>query len=243
MKRSARNVVSISILGAFVAAALLAAMTAASSAEASVLNVAWRGDGYTTRIDYTGLGAATDAAANTVWNNLDTASGGTSTISSLVYSNGAAATGVSIQLNGANCFTPGGSPTLALFNGQLNGPNSATNASIDVQGLSTATTYDVYLYSARAAFSAESTTFTINGNSQTLPGSNNTSEFVLGDNYCKFSGVPAAGGTINIAFGGGAYGGDFSAMQIVGVPEPGTLALAVAGAFALIAYAWRKRSL
>ena len=212
-----------------------AAMGVASLAGAEVLNVAWRGNGDNTRVDYTGLGAAPDLVANTKWNNVDTLSNNdTSTISSLVYSDNSAATGISIELHAVSSYTPGGSPTLALFNGQLNAPVAGGYVGLDIKGLDDSKTYDLYLYSARVPFDPEGTTFDVKGVQQSLTGSHNTSTFVLGDNYVKFSSVSPTASDLYIEFGGGNYGGVFNGMQVVEVPEPAALSLLALGGLVLI---------
>jgi hypothetical protein len=242
MKRFVVSSMRNGMAGTLAIAMFLVAMNVASPAGAEVLNVVWRGQGYQPRVSYTGLGAAPDLAANTTWNNLDTGdSGNSQTITDLVYSDSSAATGISIQLNAVSSFTPGGSPTLALFNGQLNANSNASPVSIDVHGLTASPKYDLYLYSARAAFAPDPTDFTVNAVTQSLPGSANTSSFVLGDNYVKFLAQSPTGGTLNVTFGGGVWGGTFNAMQVVGVPEPGTMVFLVTGLLGLLVYAWRKR--
>lgn len=237
------------IAGVFAVALFSAALIAVDSAEASVLNVCWNGQGYTAIKTYSGSGAAPDSAANTTWNNVATTDHDTLTLTNLVFSDNTAATGVSIQLNGVYSFTPGGSPALNLFNGHINAATADTPSvpyvSLDVKGLDDSKKYDLYLYSARAAFSPDPTDFTVNDVTQSLAGSANTSSFVLGDNYVRFLQQSSTNGALNITFGGGAWGGVFSGMQVVGVtatPEPGTLAIGVTAVLAMAAYAWRKRN-
>jgi hypothetical protein len=222
-----------------VALTVLAASTATPVA-ASVLNVAWEGD-QATDSHYVGLGAAPDGASHTYWNSFGTAGGhDSSVLSPLLYSDGSAASGVSIQLNDVNSYTPPGTPVLGLFRGQINSPDEATTVSIDVKGLDNGQKYNVYLYSARPDAEIDPVTFTVNGVAQSLPGSANTSTFVQGDNYVLFAAQSPTGGALNVTWTG-KWGGPFNALQVTSVPEPSMLVLAVIGCFGLLAYAWRKR--
>ena len=58
-----------------------------------------------------------------------------------------------------------------------------------------------------------------------------------GANYAVFSGLTGASQTLTLNIGGGGIAG----MQIVAVPEPGTLALAALGGMSLLF--WRRRSM
>jgi hypothetical protein len=238
--------------------AVVLALSVASEAGAEVLNVNWRGSGTggipfgsVTRVNYTGLGAAPDDAENTTWNNLDTPGDrGNYTYENLVYSDGSAATGVSIQGNNIAGFTPDGA-TLALFQGQINAHHTIPRfMSIDITGLNDSYAYDVYLYSARGDYVAEKTLFTIGGNTKTAPGSSNTSTFVESvaggpGNYVTFLAQSPIDGVLNIRLDGGSdpnVGGVWSGLQVVVVvPEPGTVAYSVTGMLGLLTYARRKR--
>lgn len=226
--------------GALTVAVFAATLNFASPTSADIMNVAWRGEGYMPRVSYDDLGAAPDEATNTHWNNIDTATERNTVFSDLVLSDNTPATGVSLIVN-SNSFTPGGA-TLSVFNGHLCTPTDFTDpASVTIAGLSGNHAYDLYLYSARGAFDAQQTTFTINGGaSQTLPGSANTSSFVLGDNYVKFANVNAMSGSIVIQFDGPGDG-VFNGFQLVSVPEPGTVALLLSGVVGLVVYRWRKQ--
>jgi hypothetical protein len=56
-----------------------------------------------------------------------------------------------------------------------------------------------------------------------------------GANYAEFTGLSGSSQTFTMTIPGGGIAG----MQIVAVPEPGTMALACLGGFALLA--WKRR--
>jgi hypothetical protein len=239
MRRSAVNSTWVAIAGTVAIATFMVVMNTARPANAEVLNVAWDGERPANQ-HYIGLGAAPDGAGNTYWNSFGTAGQhDSSTFSTLLYSDSSPATGVSIQLNDVNSYTPPGTATLALFQGQLNSQNESTTVSIDVKGLVNSQKYDVYLYSARCDAEIDPVTFTVNGTPLSLPGSANTGSFVLGTNYVKFEAQSPTNGNLNIAWTG-RWGGPFNALQVASVPEPSVLALLVSGLVGLLAYAWRR---
>ena len=245
MKRFAMVSLRERFAGTIAIAFCVAAMAFANSANASVLNMCWNGHDSAVYKTYAGPGAAPDSATSTFWNNVGTfGQDNSSTLTGLKCSNSAAVADVSIQLNNVYSFTSV-CDGLALFNGQLNASTGGTSnyVSLDINGLDNSKTYDLYLYSARTTYGADSTDFVVNGVTKTLV-STNVSNFVPGDNYTTFLAQSPTSGTLRVTFGGGTYGGVFSAMQIVGVsdvPEPGTVIILSTGLIGLLAYAWRKR--
>lgn len=123
-------------------------------------------------------------------------------------------------------------------------------------------TFDIYVYyNAALANTQRVSILGGSGNSLGLSqlayeSAGSDTAFVLSDgvggnnaNYVKFAGLTSANvptnfiiqaqGTSSSAFGG-PFGG-FCGLQIVSVPEPGTLVLLGTALLGLLAYAWRKR--
>jgi len=123
---------------------------------------------------------------------------------------------------------------------------------LDFSGLAANTTYQLEFYSYNSG-SGSDTTYTINGNTETLEQVSNTTAFtstlvspgVYSGNYIQVTGMTDSLGNLDIALGSAAsntsgnYG--FTGIQIEAVPEPSTEAMMVAGLVALLYIGARKR--
>ena len=235
------------VVGIFAIAISMAVLNVASPAGAAVLNVDWKGgSGDQGAPAYDGLGAAPDAPGNTTWNGLCTlAVPDWGLASDLVYSDGSAAAGVTIQKNGIH----GGRTTvgeLTLFDGSTGMYHTLPPqaVSIDICGLNDSSIYDVYLivgsYYMKPSSRAD---FTINGVTKSINGHSVYDSFVEDTNYIKFVNQSSTDGELNIGFFGTGYpdAPAWAGMQLVEVPEPGALMLLTTGLVSLLCYAWRRR--
>lgn len=137
----------------------------------------------------TATSVVTPAGANTGWTDYETVSGVPSA------SGGAANTGATTGNNSG--VYPDAVMTSYWFH------QSDTPANHVFGGLDDAKAYDVTLFSSRAT-TGRFTAFTINGNTQTLDASNNTTQTVT------FAKVRPSGGVINVGWGKGAINGTAS---------------------------------
>ena len=239
------------IVGILAIAVFVAVLSVASPASATVLNIDWIGNTGAGSPAYVGLGPAPDGSGNTTWNGLETyGSPSTQLHTDLVYSDGSAATGITIledpRIGAGYRYGAGG---LSLFDGFVDQSWDAAEenrlpSSITVGGLNDSLTYDVYVIQAHTWTSGYTGTWdvTVGGASQSFPGSGTVDSFVLDDNYKKFTGASSTGGELVIGWFGSSVDNSWvSGMQLVEIPEPSALCLLTGGLLGLLAYAWRKR--
>jgi hypothetical protein len=230
-----------------------------SVASAQVVNVDFQPGGTpagNSSINYSGQGAYSDPG-NNVWNNVAPVdggggyqnefgsggfSGGTNGVT-LVNSAGAA-TGLTLDIGSADMFA------IASTNGSF--ANIADNAKglmsdylitpsdfsryVNLNGLDTSATYDLYLYGA-ADFTSHHTQFTLsNGDisfgtlaTSGVPGGSH--DLTAGADYVVFHNVTAATGFLGITYQGVVANdeGSFNGFQLVVVPEPATSAMVLMG--------------
>jgi hypothetical protein len=195
-------------------------------------------------------GAAVVGSAGDVWNqvtsaNLTYASPplGATTVSPVALNNvNGAPTGVSLTLSAPNGtynansvywgnyspFTTAGSPYSALMQTCLVANNgSGPGGNVTLTGLAVGQAYNLYVYTAsdENAAPGRTGTFSVGANSQNYTWDGVTSTLVNGVSYLEFAGVTSVGGTLVIDFGNATAETDFNGLQLVAVPEPGTLAL------------------
>jgi len=191
-------------------------------------------------VPYTGLGAA--PTTGTFWNQiLATAS----TSATDFYSDGVTPSTISLTLSNSNASFNSPSSTGAatadsptsqadLLQGWRKGTGTGIVGSFTLSGLTAGDTYAVYLYGVNGNFKGHGADFTIGSVSQNTSGSNGTT-FTLGLNYVVFNNVvadssgqitgtwaPKTGDVTNPE-------ADFNALQVLALPEPGTLALIAVG--------------
>ena len=178
----------------------------------------------------------------------------------LNYVNGAAS-GVSLTLSAPNGtynansawwgnyspFTTAGSPYSPLMQSCLVANSAAGNGYVTLSGLTPLGTYSLITYNAsdENETAGRTSSFTVNGVTQTSTYDGVTSTLVNGVDYLVFAGVTAdAGGNLTINFGNlGVSESDFNGFQLQGVnpvPEPSTFALVGAGMALLLGYQRRK---
>ena len=228
------------VVGILAIAMFAAVLSVASPANAAIVNVDWMG--HAGGPAYVGLAGAPDAVGNTTWNSIITPTAPDSNFyGDLLYSDGSVS-GVGIQ----NALLGTGYRAAAngwnLFEGYTSLATYSIPAAVTWTGLNPDALYDVYLYSSHPWGVGSVANFTVNGVTQTVTMGTNVSSFVLGDNYVKFASQSPAGVYLQVVLSGdGTLPPMFSGMQLVEVPEPGTLALLTANLVGLLAYAWRKR--
>ena len=205
---------------------------------------------------YSGTAAAPDSG--TFWNGYQWSSWQYGSASNFKASDGTTVTTVGF-VNHYDFAGMGssGSNNLLDDGGQMWQTTWPYRADLYLTGLSTSQKYDLYLY-ATAGATAYGTAFTIGGVTQLTAGGNDTSfvkggsTLVTGSNYVLFHNLMSdADGNIYIAAysnsiitgiaNGGSDSGPINGLQLVSVPEPGTLVLLAVGLVGLLAYAWRKR--
>jgi hypothetical protein len=132
----------------------------------------------------------------------------------------------------------------ALINGYMyfTNSNSSSPNRLSLTGLNSSQLYDIYLYT-QADVSGKVLSAKINsGTTQTTnAGSNTAASYVLNQNYLVFSNVLATGGNLNIDYWSASAGAPVNGIQIVAVPEPGTLLLGGIGAACSGTGVWWKR--
>lgn len=191
-------------------------------------------------------GAAVVGAAGDTWNGIAVAvspgpASGTN-ISLVDSTNAASDATLSYSADygldvGSSSFFP------ALLKDYLRVQNAA--GTVTIGGLSSAVTYDVYLYIASDTQNRVST-FTVDGaTSSTAANSSDQTltSFVEGKNYLKFTLSPDANDQIKITIhqGGGATQGNLNGLQIQAVPEPASLAiLGLLGGFMTLGRSHRR---
>lgn len=227
-----------------------------------VLNVEFGPPG----IDYSGLGAAPDTG--TVWNyavvpgttyyNL---TGAILDISNLRYSDGTAASGITITsstsvaswiegpgLLGSRIYTQHGP------NENPSNPNGGPRSgygypfSLTISGLNPNQTYDLYCYGSNPGYA---TTYTVGTTSDYAYGYSGEFPFTQHINYGLLTGLTPTNGNgtlvINLTTYGSSTLPDISALQLLPepsvsrIPEPASLTLLGIGAVGLLGYAWGRR--
>ncbi|MES9883981.1 MAG: hypothetical protein ABW185_24295 [Sedimenticola sp.] len=187
---------------------------------------------------YNGLGAAPDAAANTVWNGLDQDGGST-----LLYSDGSAATGISVATDimgtAGQPFSDGGN---ALMGDRIFRKVGWTQFDVTISGLS-AGSYDLYVYGSHTNYDS---LYTVDGKSDFSLGVNSDYPFVHHDNYAYIDGVivPLSGEVVitvdNYLGADGSAAAVIGGFQLTSVPVPGAAILFGTGLIGLVGFA-RKR--
>lgn len=204
---------------------------------------------------YSGLGVA--PGVGTIWNGLGITNNNTAqTFSSLVDSFGVTTSiGLTLQKTGSfdDFFGPQAFNTAAglmrdyasvdSFN-----PAVAATRTLVISGLLPSISYDLYLFGAGNEVS-QNTIFNVGASTQATTGpSVGTGSLTLGEDYVVFASVTPNGlGEITVTWGNDITDalpskyGIFNGLQIVAIPEPGTLALAGLGAVGL-AFLRRRRA-
>jgi len=196
-------------------------------------------------------GVAVIGSAGDVWNQVTAANLtyaapplGATTVSPVALNNvNGAPTGVSLTLSAPNGtynansvnwgnaspFTTAGSPYSALMQTCLVANNgSGPVGNVTLTGLAVGQAYNLYVYCAsdqNVPAGGRTGTFTVGANSQNYTWDGVTSTLVNGVSYLEFAGITSVGGTLVIDFGNTTAETDFNGLQLVAVPEPGTLAL------------------
>ncbi len=178
-------------------------------------------------------GAAVVGSAGDQWNLITSFPG---TTARALNNTAGGASGISMTSN-----TPGGSgiyrsatafntwsstPYQNLMSSYTNPSNSSANKNtLTFTGLNTSTLYDIYVYTS-SDVSGRQIAVDINGTQQTANASNaSLTSFVLNTNYLRFSNMSFGSGTMTLQYWMAANEADMNGIQIVSVPEPGTLLL------------------
>jgi hypothetical protein len=178
-------------------------------------------------------GAAVVGNSGDQWNLITSFPG---TTARALNNTAGSASGISMTSN-----TPGGSgiyrsaTAFATWNGTgyqnlmssyTNPSNSSSNKNtLTFTGLNTSTLYDIYVYTS-SDVSGRRIAVDINGTQQTANASNaSLTTFVLNTNYLRFSNMSFGSGTMTLQYWMAANEADMNGIQIVAVPEPGTLLL------------------
>lgn len=196
-------------------------------------------------------GAAVIGSAGDVWNQVTAANLtyaapplGATTVSPVALTDvNGAPTGVSLTLSAPNGtynansvywgnHSPFTSPTVTPYSALMQTCLVANNGSgpvgnVTLTGLAIGQAYNLYVYTAadQNVGLGRTGTFTVGANSQNYTWDGVTSTLVNGVTYLEFAGVTSVGGTLVIDFGNATAETDFNGLQLVAVPEPGTLAL------------------
>ena len=166
---------------------------------------------------YTGTGPlATNGTAT--WNVVANGVGSGSpidgqTLSTLVNASGATVSGVQLACAGGSGVYTYYSPVIPLLNSYAYCFDGQP-LTVTVSGL-TASAYDVYCIENGDGNATG--TYTVNGQTNPVGGSANTSSFVLGQNYTEFVSVIPTGGAIAVTVGG-TGGADFDTAGLQFVP-------------------------
>jgi PEP-CTERM motif len=207
-------------------------------------------------------GAALIGSAGDVWNGITDAqlgwTDGPNTINGPLSASGLAlnyadgsASGVSMSLtvdgsydanepswSNTSAFTTAGSPYSNLMQ-DLIFANSAR--SITLSGLAANQTFDLVLYNAgdQNVGAGRTSSFTVNGVTQTSDWDGLTSTLVAGVDYVNYASATSDGSgnlVINLGPGAGATEGDLDGFQLLAVPEPSTWAMLAIGGVMLLGY-------
>ncbi|TWT77905.1 hypothetical protein Pla123a_17040 [Posidoniimonas polymericola] len=178
------------------------------------------------------------------WNNF---TGATGSAMDLMSGSGAA-TSASVEWTSANTWRSGARDQGAggdaqLMSGYLDyDDDPLTPPVITVSGVDGALgnpAYNVYVYVQGDSDQARGGEWTVNGVTQSLTDSDPFTTFVEGENYLLFTGV--TGDVINVTSGGAnTFRAPINGIEIVGVPEPGSLALVSLGVLGLGGYVRRR---
>jgi hypothetical protein len=179
-------------------------------------------------------GAAVLGAAGDLWNGINTASGsgvslfyatGSSSPVTMTFTSGGGYDAKSF--GGATPFA--GTPYDALMEDYLF--NSGVPQTITLSGLATNAIYDLVLYNAAdnsAGAVGRTTSFTVNGNTQSSVWNATSSTLVAGVDYVEFASALSDGsGNLVITYtGSGSAEGDVDGFQIKAVPPTPTVSIA-----------------
>jgi hypothetical protein len=210
-------------------------------------------------------GAALIGSAGDQWNGIADSqltfatypSGVTASGLALIYADGSAS-GVTMSLTGdgtynanepnwgnTSAFTTAGSPYSNLMQDMIYANNPDT---ITLSGLAANQTFNLVLYNAgdQNVAGGRTSSFTVNGITQTSFWDGLTSTLVAGTSYVQYL-TATSDGSGNLVINYGVVGGsgvletDLDGFQLATVvPEPGTLALLASGAVLLLGYQRRK---
>jgi len=134
-------------------------------------------------------------------------------------------------------------PYSALFAHCLVANSATAEGSVTLAGLLANQAYELVLYNASDENEAagRTSTFVVNGVTQTSTYDGVTSTLVNGVDYTVFNTMSDGTGTLVINFGNYiASESDLNGLQLEQIPEPGTLALLASGAILLLGYQRRK---
>jgi len=209
-------------------------------------------------------GAALIGSAGDTWNGFaDSAftfatypSGLSGSGLALNYANGSAS-GVSMSLTAdgsydatepnwgnSSAFVTAGSPYANLMQDLIYGN---TAHSITLSGLAANQTFDLVIYNAadQNVPGGRTSSFTVNGITQTSDWDGVTSTLVAGVDYVNYASATSDGsGNLVINFGpaAGASEGDVDGFQLLAVPEPSTWAMLATGSLMLLGYRRSRRA-
>jgi len=150
--------------------------------------------------------------------------------------------------NTAAAYTLNLTPWSALMGSMLVANSATALGNVTLSGLAPSSPYTLVLYNAGDANigAGRTSTFIVNGITQTSTWMADTASLVAGDDYTEYVNAMSDGaGNLVITFGDGSgvNESDLNGFQLSGtipVPEPGTLALLASGAVLLLGYQRRK---